>query len=125
MTDSPAIQAPLDPKEQPILDRVLHLRDELSVLKQDKSTYIKSQDVIVLYDQVIEQVYSLNVIREEHGKPLEQNRGRFSLSVASVCQLGLPSLLVIFIVDNVLEDCFQLISLFFLTIGRNNEAPAV
>ena len=29
------------------------------------------------------------------------------------------------LVDNVLEDCFQLISLFFLTIGRNNEAPAV
>ncbi|KAL9073188.1 MAG: hypothetical protein Q9161_003020 [Pseudevernia consocians] len=102
MTDSPAVQAPLDPKEQPILHRVLHLRDELSLLKQDKSTYIKSHDVISLYDQVIEQVHSLNVVREEHGKPLEQNR-----------------------VDNVLEDCFQLISLFFLTIGRNNEAPAV
>ena len=29
------------------------------------------------------------------------------------------------IVDNVLDDCFQLVSLFFLTIGRNNEAPAV
>lgn len=28
-------------------------------------------------------------------------------------------------VDSVLDDCFQLISLFFLTIGRNNEAPAV
>ena len=75
MTDSPAIEAPLDPKEQPILDRVLYLRDKLSLLKQDKSTYIKSHDVIALYDQVIEQVHSLNVIREDHGKPLEQNRG--------------------------------------------------
>jgi hypothetical protein len=28
-------------------------------------------------------------------------------------------------VDTVLDDCFQLISLFFLTIGRNNEAPAM
>ena len=28
-------------------------------------------------------------------------------------------------VDNVLDDCFQLISLLFLTVGRNNEAPAV
>lgn len=28
-------------------------------------------------------------------------------------------------VDTVLDDCFQLISLFFMTIGRNNEAPAV
>ena len=31
----------------------------------------------------------------------------------------------VYSVDNVLEDCFQLISLFFLTIGRNGEAPAV
>jgi len=28
------------------------------------------------------------------------------------------------IVDRVLESCFQLLSLFFMTIGRNNEAPA-
>ncbi len=26
--------------------------------------------------------------------------------------------------DKVLESCFQLLSLFYLTIGRNNEAPA-
>ena len=75
MTDSPAVQTPLDPREQPILDRVLHLRDKLSLLKQDKSTYIKSHDVIALYDQVIEQVHSLNILRKDHGKPLEQNRG--------------------------------------------------
>ena len=75
MSDSPAVQAPLDPKEQPILDCLLHVRDKLSLLKQDKSTYIKSQDVLSLYDQVIEQVHLLNVIRKEHGKPLEQNRG--------------------------------------------------
>lgn len=36
-----------------------------------------------------------------------------------------PLLTITAAVDNVLEDCFQLISLFFLTIGRNNEAPAV
>ena len=75
MTDSPAVQAPLDPKEQPILDAVLTIRDQLSLLKQDKTTYIKSQDVLRLYDAVIEQVHQLNVIREEHNKPLEQNRG--------------------------------------------------
>jgi hypothetical protein len=27
-------------------------------------------------------------------------------------------------VDKVLDSCFQLLSLFYLTIGRNNEAPA-
>ncbi|KAL8943415.1 MAG: hypothetical protein Q9211_000994 [Gyalolechia sp. 1 TL-2023] len=102
MTDSPAVQAPLDPKEQPILDRILNIRDQLSLLRRDKSTYIKSHDVLRLYDQVIEQVRLLNIIRDEHDKPLEQSR-----------------------VDTVLDDCFQLISLCFLTVGRNNEAPAV
>ena len=125
MTDSPAVQAPLDPKEKPILDRLLHLRDALSLLKQDKSTYIKSHDVVALYDKVIEQVHSLNVIRQDHGKPLEQNRGLLLLPVVSIHDLGIHGLQVVSTVDNVLEDCFQLISLFFLTIGRNNEAPAV
>lgn len=75
MTDSPAVQAPLDPNEQPILDSLLQLRDRLSLLKQDKTTYIKSHDVIVLYHAVVEQVHLLNVIRLENSKPLEQNRG--------------------------------------------------
>ena len=75
MTDSPVVRAPLDPREQPILDSVLYLRDQLSLLKQDRSTYIKSHDVLELYEQVIGQVHLLNVIRAEHGKALEQNRG--------------------------------------------------
>ena len=29
------------------------------------------------------------------------------------------------LVDYVLDDCFQLISLLFFTVGKNNEAPAV
>lgn len=75
MTDSPAVQAALDPQEEPILNSILSLRDQLLLLKQDKSTYIKSQDVLGLYDHVVEQVHLLNLIRKEHGKPLEQNRG--------------------------------------------------
>ncbi|MCJ1321919.1 hypothetical protein MMC15_007264 [Xylographa vitiligo] len=102
MSDSPAVNAPLDPQEKPILDSLLYIRDKLSLLKQDRSTYIKSIDVLSLYNETIKQVQLLNDLRKEHNKPLENNR-----------------------VDNVLEDCFQLISLFFLTIGRNNEAPAV
>lgn len=100
MTDSPAYRLPLDPKEQPVLDRILIIRDHLSILKQDRSTYVRSADVVKYYNQLIEQVEILNQIRET--KRDEQNR-----------------------VDTVLDDCFQLISLFFLTIGRNSEAPAV
>src|SRR5689334_19283435 len=32
--------------------------------------------------------------------------------------------LTLSLVDKVLESCFQLISLFFMTIGRTSEAPA-
>ena len=52
------------------------------------------------YFRLIEQVEQLNKIRVN--KRNEQNR-----------------------LDTVLDDCFQLISLFFLTIGRNSEAPAI
>lgn len=100
MTDSPMFRNPMDPKEQPILDKILIIRDKLSLLKQDRSTYIKSSDVAIHYDELIVQVDLLNKIRAT--KRNEQNR-----------------------VDTVLDDCFQLISLFFLTIGRNQEAPAV
>lgn len=100
MTDSPHPRIPLDPSEQPILDRLLQVRDRLSLLKQDRSTYIRSHDVVKLYNEVIEQVEKLNKLRTN--KREEQNK-----------------------VDLVLDDCFALISLFFLTIGRNHEAPAV
>lgn len=75
MTDSPAVRIPLDPEEQPILDKLLAVRTKLELLKQDRSTYVKSQDVVDLYDQVVEQVISLNDIRDTHAKRLEQNRG--------------------------------------------------
>lgn len=100
MTDSPLPRIPLDPKEQPILDKLQSIRTQLELLKRDRSTYVKSQDVLGLYDQVIEQVIILNEIRET--KRLEQNK-----------------------VDYMLDDCFQLISLAYLTVGKNHEPPAV
>lgn len=99
MTDSPAFRGVIDPLERPILDSLLKTRDELLLLKSDKTRYIKSQDVLELYDRILVQVRALNAIRET--KPQEQNR-----------------------LDTVLDDCLQLISLFFLTVGRNAEAPA-
>ncbi|KAF9892721.1 hypothetical protein FE257_001123 [Aspergillus nanangensis] len=100
--DSPAVPAPLDPHEQPILDQLLRTRDALLLIKQDKSSYIKSRDVLPLYEEVITEVEKLNAVRKQQDRRLEYNR-----------------------LDYVLDDCFQLISLLFLTVGRNNEAPAV
>lgn len=74
MTDSPIVRAPLDPREHPILDGILAVRDKLLLLKQDKSTYVKSQDVLPLYEQVIDYVHRLNDVRQN--KRLEQNRGQ-------------------------------------------------
>ncbi|KAK3179746.1 hypothetical protein K4F52_008824 [Lecanicillium sp. MT-2017a] len=98
--ETPAVPLPQDTRERAVLQRLETIRDTLLLLKQDRTTYIRSQDVIPLYDETIEQVKDLNAIRSETGNS-DENR-----------------------VDKVLEGCFQLLSLFYLTIGRNNEAPA-
>ncbi|RYP18958.1 hypothetical protein DL765_003636 [Monosporascus sp. GIB2] len=97
--DTPKIPAPKDEGEKEILENMVNIRDQLQLRKLDRSTYVRTQDVMVLYDQAIDQVKRLNEIR--HGKAAEENR-----------------------VDRVVDSCFQLLSLFFMTIGRNNEAPA-
>ena len=100
MADSPIHAAPVPAQEKPILDKLLLTRDKLLLLKEDKSTHVKSQDVLPLYEEVTEQVHLLNDVRgSDH---LVQNR-----------------------VDTVLDDILQLISLFFMAVGRNNEAPAL
>lgn len=55
MADSPLLSAPLTAQEKPILDKLLQVRDKLLLLKQDKSTYVKSGDVLPLYEEVINQ----------------------------------------------------------------------
>ncbi|KAJ3463309.1 hypothetical protein MRS44_008095 [Fusarium solani] len=98
--DTPAIPLPRDPRERAILDKLIMTRDHLLLLKQDRTNYIRTQDVMPLFDQTMDQVKELTVVRAETGDS-EENR-----------------------LDKVLESCFQLLSLFYLTIGRNNEAPA-
>ena len=72
MADTPSYPAPIDKREQPILESLERIRDELTLLKQDRSTYVKSSDVMVLYDKVVEEVRLLNEIRAD--KPAEDNR---------------------------------------------------
>ncbi|KAL1894647.1 hypothetical protein Cpir12675_003537 [Ceratocystis pirilliformis] len=98
--DTPSCPQPADSQEQQILTHLETIRDKLILLKRDRTNYIRSQDVLPLYDEVIEQVRLLNAARVGKEATYE-NR-----------------------VDRVLESCFQLISLFFMTIGRNYEAPA-
>lgn len=92
--------APVTAQEKPILEKLVLIRDKLFLLKQDKSTYVKSQDVVPLYEDIIELVHQLNDARGSDF--MAHNR-----------------------VDSVLDDCLQLISLFFMAVGRNGEAPAL
>ena len=62
--DTPAFPAPKDANEQAILERLEGVRDQLLLLKQDRTQYIRTQDVMGLYDQIIEQVRQLNEVRE-------------------------------------------------------------
>jgi hypothetical protein len=75
--ESPAVPVPLDPLEQPILERLLQTRDALLLLKQDKSSYIKSSDVIPLYEDAIAQVERLNNVRKEQDRRFVHNRRKF------------------------------------------------
>jgi hypothetical protein len=75
MADTPTFQLPSDPLERPILENLTQIRDELTLLKQDRSTYVKSSDVIALYEKVVEQVRQLNEVRTD--KPREDNRCEF------------------------------------------------
>jgi hypothetical protein len=81
MSDSPFSAAPLPANEKPILDPLLIIRDKLLLLKEDKSTHVKSADVLPLYDQVIELVHKLNDVRTEH--ELALNRGGSHVSVTA------------------------------------------
>ncbi|KAM3511314.1 hypothetical protein MY11210_005051 [Beauveria gryllotalpidicola] len=99
--DTPAVPMPRNARELAVLERLTEIRDKLLLLKQDRTTYIRSQDILPLYDQTIAQVKELTTVRAETGS-CDENR-----------------------VDKVLEACFQLLSLFYLTIGRNDEAPAI
>jgi hypothetical protein len=75
MTDSPRLSLPIDPEERPIEGALLRIRNSLQLLKADKSNYVKSEDVMKMYEEVIVQVNALNKLREN--KRDEQNRGAY------------------------------------------------
>jgi hypothetical protein len=70
--ETPAIPLPKDEREQQILDKLTVIRDKLLLLKRDRTKYIRTQDVMELYDQLVEQVKQLNHIRK--GEHTGENR---------------------------------------------------
>ncbi|KAL0638494.1 hypothetical protein Q9L58_002430 [Maublancomyces gigas] len=87
-----------------VAEKLIKLRESLIVLKQDRTTYVKSSSVVRLYDELCEYVRQSQELEDDL---LDRSR-------AGRSELG-----------ELVTDCFELISLLFLTVGRNNEPPAV
>jgi hypothetical protein len=88
--------------EQRVIDKLVELRHRLQLLNKDKTQYIKSQDVLPIYNGLVEQIETLNAIRGDKVPNEPHNR-----------------------VDAALDDVFQLLSLSYMAAGKNLSSPAV
>ncbi|KAI0761897.1 hypothetical protein BC629DRAFT_1682625 [Irpex lacteus] len=91
--------APIAQEELPILEAIINIRNRLTALKKNRGEYIKASDVNTLYQAIVKQVTRLNEVRDDN--TIYNNR-----------------------VDTTLADVFNLLSLFYLTIGKTRECPA-
>ncbi|GAA5948830.1 hypothetical protein JCM3765_003917 [Sporobolomyces pararoseus] len=95
--------------ELPVLESLVHIRNRLTALKKDRTEYLRAKDVLDIYASLMTQVTRLNEIRsttnDDTGEisQIDQEENR---------------------VDTILNDVFQLLSLFFLRIGKSRESPA-
>src|SRR5271169_5591141 len=88
--------------EQPVLEKLIQIRQRLQLLNKDRTKYIKSQDVLAIYETLVDEVQELNKIRQDTAHRDEDNR-----------------------LDVVLDDVFQLLSLCFMAAGKNFSSPSV
>ncbi|KAI8336654.1 hypothetical protein BC941DRAFT_427674 [Chlamydoabsidia padenii] len=94
---------PVPLEEAPILETLIGIRHRLSALKKDRDSYPKTDIIISLYQQTEQQVELLAACRSEDlWSSKTRNR-----------------------INDVLDDVMSLLSLFFMSIGRNREYPAV
>lgn len=75
--ETPAIPMPKDTQEQEVLAKLSAVRDQLLLLKRDRTKYIRSQDVMGHYEQLVDLVKQLNEIRKGDQEHVE-NRGMVS-----------------------------------------------
>ncbi|KAJ1800711.1 hypothetical protein LPJ59_000880 [Coemansia sp. RSA 2399] len=98
----PAEQPLVTDAEQPILSTLISFRNRLAALKKDRGNYYRPNDIVSLYNDTLEQVRLLYSIRQgDKHDIMFKNR-----------------------IDSVLDECFQLFSLFYLALGKSKEIPA-
>jgi len=90
-------------EEHTILESLISIRYRLGLLKKDKSKFFKASDVTQLFQQFCTEVSKLKETRksEHHDDDIFHNR-----------------------LDDVIDDIYQLFSLFWMALGKNREIPA-
>lgn len=91
--------------EKPLHDSLTTLYNSLSDLKNNRTRYISSKQVYVIYDEFLKQVHELSIVRKD-----EELKGM---------NLNLPNP-----TDSLIDDIWQLLSLSFVTCGLIKFAPA-
>lgn len=71
--DTPKFPPPQDEGEKQVLAALSAIQDQLLLRKLDRTTYVRSHDVLGLYEETLDQVKHLNDIRK--GKSIEENQG--------------------------------------------------
>jgi hypothetical protein len=66
--ETPSVPMPTSVREKEILQQLTIIRDQLLLLKLDRTNYIRSQDVLGFYDQTVELVRQLNEVRKTTDK---------------------------------------------------------
>ncbi|KAI8376964.1 hypothetical protein BD560DRAFT_482310 [Blakeslea trispora] len=90
-------------EEIPVLESLITIRHKLSALKKDRESYPDANVVTSLYKETEKQVEKVNEIRiGDIWNAASRNR-----------------------LNDVLDDIMALLSLFFMSLGRNRESPAV
>lgn len=86
-----------------MLERLITIRHKLSALKKDRESYLDANVIISLYKETEKQVELVNDIRTgDIWNSASRNR-----------------------LNDVLDDIMALLSLFFMSIGRNRESNKI
>ncbi|KAM0746953.1 hypothetical protein T439DRAFT_329228 [Meredithblackwellia eburnea MCA 4105] len=125
-------------EELPVLESLVHIRNRLTKLKKDRTEYIRARDVLDIYKALLNEVDRLNGIRSPSTpsastSTVASNGAATSEADASSSSSATPAPPPAATdaqpaeenrVDTILNDVFQLLSLFFLRIGKARESPA-
>ncbi|CDK28857.1 unnamed protein product [Kuraishia capsulata CBS 1993] len=88
-------------QEEAVYAELVEVRQHLSKIKRDHSKFLNSKDIQLLYDQVFVELKQIREIRANEPAEAFPNK-----------------------VDILVDECFQLISLCFVTVGLAKTAPA-